>query len=160
MICSVKIQWKKLLTAAALPLAVGGLAALISSGAMKAFGELDQPPLSPPAWLFPVAWTILYVLMGIASYRVFVAADFEVKKKKALSVYGLQLFFNFMWTIIFFNFKAYLFAFFWLLILWVLILITFLRFRNIDRLAALLLLPYLAWVAFAGYLNFGIYLLN
>lgn len=155
-----KIQWKKLLIAVAIPLAVGGLAALISSGAMGAFGELNQPPLSPPGWLFPVAWTILYVLMGIASYRIFIAADFEDKKKNALFVYALQLVFNFFWTIFFFNFEAYLFAFFWLLILWVLILITFLRFRKIDRAAALMLLPYLAWVAFAGYLNFGIYLLN
>lgn len=155
-----KIQWKKLLIAVAIPLAVGGLSALISSGAMKAFGELDQPPLSPPGWLFPVAWTILYVLMGIASYRIFVAADFEDKKKNALFVYLLQLVFNFFWTIIFFNFEAYLFAFFWLLILWALIFVTFLRFRNIDSTAALMLLPYLAWVAFAGYLNFGIYLLN
>ncbi|MBQ9847905.1 MAG: tryptophan-rich sensory protein [Clostridia bacterium] len=155
-----KIQWKKLLIAVAIPLAVGGLASLISSGAMQAFGELNQPPLSPPAWLFPVVWTLLYVLMGIASYRVYISFSPEIEKKNALFVYCLQLAFNFFWTIIFFNFQAYLFAFLWLLILWILILITFLRFRKIDKPAGLMLLPYLAWVAFAGYLNFGIYLLN
>ena len=98
-----KIQWDKLLKSIALPLAVGGVSALISMDAMQSFGSLNQPPLSPPAWLFPLVWSILYVLMGIASYLVLVS-DKPARAKTALTVYGVQLFFNFFWSIIFFNF--------------------------------------------------------
>ncbi len=155
-----KIDWKKLIIAVAIPLAVGGLASLISMGQMDVFATLNKPPLSPPAWLFPVAWTILYVLMGIASYRVFVASAPAEQKREALIYYALQLVFNFFWTIIFFNFEAYFFAFVWLVALWILIFITSKKFGAIDSVAELLLIPYLVWVAFAGYLNLGIWILN
>jgi tryptophan-rich sensory protein len=155
-----KIQWKKLIVAVAIPLLVGGLSALLTSGQMEAFGNLNQPFLSPPAWLFPVVWTILYVLMGVASYRIWIASATDEKKKSALFVYGLQLVFNFFWSIIFFNLKLYLFAFLWLVVLWVLIYITYKRFGKIDVVAEYLLIPYLVWVAFAGYLNLAIWILN
>ena len=119
-----------------------------------------QPPLSPPGWLFPVVWTVLYVLMGIASYLVSVSDAPHEEKARALWTYGIQLAFNFLWPIAFFNLKWYLFAFLWLVILWILILITALRFGRIRKPAGYLLVPYLLWVAFAGYLNLGIYLLN
>ncbi len=141
----------------AIPLAVGVLSALLTRGGMQTFAELEKPALSPPGWLFPVVWTILYVLMGIASYLV-------VTSKKpngaALITYGLQLVFNFFWSIIFFNMQAYLFAFFWLVILWFLILKTTVKFFKIDETAGILMIPYLLWVTFAGYLNLSIYLLN
>lgn len=155
-----KIRWKTLIISIIIPLLTGGIASLISKDAMKEFENLSQPPLSPPSWLFPVAWTTLYVLMGIASYRVFTAEGDMEKRKKALIFYGVQLFFNFMWTIIFFNFGLYLFAFIWLVALWVLILVTMLKFYKIDKKAGFLILPYFLWVTFAGYLNLGIFLLN
>lgn len=155
-----KIDWKKLLVAVAIPLAVGGLASWLTSDATEIFSTLNQPPLSPPAWVFPVAWTILYTLMGIASYRIWTAVTTYDKRKNALFLYGTQLFFNFVWSIIFFNLGEYFFAFVWIIALWLLIFLTYQHFRGIDKIASWLLLPYLAWVLFAAYLNFGVYLLN
>ena len=155
-----KVNIKKLAICIAIPLIVGGVSALISGGGMRAFEELNKPPLSPPGWLFPVVWTALYVLMGIASYLVLVSGENELKVMSALKVYGLQLAFNFFWSIIFFNLESYLFAFVWLVALWILILLTMIKFFRIREAAGYLLLPYLAWVTFAGYLNLGIYLLN
>ena len=153
-----KIKAKDLIIAILIPLSVGGISALLTSGGMQVFDYILKPPLSPPKWLFPVAWTILYTLMGIASYLVWETRD--SRSKKALIIYGVQLFFNFFWSIIFFNLQAYLFAFIWIIILWVLIVITTVYFGEIKRLAGRLMIPYLLWVAFASYLNFGIYVLN
>ena len=155
-----KIQWKKLIICLVVPLAVGGLSALLTMDAMKTFSSVNQPPLSPPAWLFPVAWTILYLLMGLASYLVAVSGVRRTEINAALTVYALQLAVNFLWSPIFFNWQAYLLAFLWLILLWVLILITLRRFVAIMPLAGWFLVPYLVWVTFAGYLNLGIYLLN
>lgn len=155
-----KIDKKRLIICLAIPLVVGGAAGLLTMNSMEAFEALNQPPLSPPGWLFPVVWTVLYVLMGIASYLVSVSDAPHEEKARALWTYGIQLAFNFLWPIAFFNLKWYLFAFLWLVILWILILITALRFGGIRKPAGYLLVPYLLWVAFAGYLNLGIYLLN
>ena len=155
-----KIDKKRLIICLAIPLVVGGAAGLLTMNSMEAFEALTQPPLSPPGWLFPVVWTVLYVLMGIASYLVSVSDAPQEEKARALWTYGIQLAFNFLWPIAFFNLKWYLFAFLWLVILWILILITALRFGRIRKPAGYLLVPYLLWVAFAGYLNLGIYLLN
>lgn len=155
-----KIRVKPLIISLLIPLAVGGLSALLTRNSMEAFGALNQPPLSPPGWLFPVVWSILYLLMGFASYLVFVNGRNRRKVQNALFVYGVQLFFNFLWSIIFFNQERYFFAFFWLLALWVLILITLVLFYRIHKPAGLLFIPYLVWVTFAGYLNLGIALLN
>lgn len=155
-----KINWKLLIICIAIPLAVGGLSALLTKDNMIMFQYIRKPALSPPAWLFPVVWTILYTLMGISSYRV-VSSDAAPKEiRGALIFYALQLFFNFLWSIVFFNLEAYLFAFIWLILLWALILITTVRFFRIDRRAGWLMVPYLLWVAFAGYLNYAIYKLN
>ena len=155
-----KIDKKRLIICLAIPLVVGGAAGLLTMNSMEAFEALNQPPLSPPGWLFPVVWTVLYVLMGIASYLVSVSDAPQEEKARALWTYGIQLAFNFLWPIAFFNLKWYLFAFLWLVILWILILITALRFGRIRKPAGYLLVPYLLWVAFAGYLNLGIYQLN
>lgn len=155
-----KIDKKRLIICLAIPLVVGGAAGLLTMNSMEAFEALNQPPLSPPGWLFLVVWTVLYVLMGIASYLVSVSDAPHEEKARALWTYGIQLAFNFLWPIAFFNLKWYLFAFLWLVILWILILITALRFGRIRKPAGYLLVPYLLWVAFAGYLNLGIYLLN
>ncbi len=150
---------KTLIICLAIPLIVGGLSALLSGG-MDNFDTLIKPPLSPPGWLFPVVWTILYLMMGFASFLVYTANAPTYKKNSALLVYGIQLFFNFLWSIIFFRFEAYLFAFIWLVVMWVLILITLVRFWEIRKSAGYLLIPYFIWVAFAGYLNIAIYILN
>ena len=151
------IHWKNLITAVAIPLAVGGLSAWITKDGMKAFETVNQPPLTPPMWLFPVVWSILFVLMGIASYLVVMQKGEDTK---ALTLYTVQLIFNFFWSIWFFNLGWYLFAFLWLVALWILIIATTVAFYRISKPAAWLMLPYLVWVVFAGYLNLGVWWLN
>lgn len=154
------IQWKKLIFCIALPLAVGGLSAFLTQDSRSVFETLNRPFLSPPAWVFPVVWTLLYILMGTASYLVLVSGDPEGQIREALSVYGVQLAVNFFWAIIFFQQTMYLTAFFWLLLLLFLVVLTAVLFYGISKAAAYLLLPYTVWVAFAGYLNLSIWLLN
>ncbi len=142
-----------------LPLAVGGLAALCTSDSMKIYPALNKPPLSPPGWLFPVVWTVLFLLMGIASFLVLRTGQPRAIGS-ALRVYGVQLLVNFFWPILFFNLQAYLFSFLWLVLLWLLIGVTLFLFYRLSRPAGMLLAPYLLWVTFAGYLNLSVYLLN
>ena len=104
-----KIQWKTLLVCILIPLAIGGLSAFVTRSGMEAFAQVNKPALAPPDWLFPIVWTILYVLMGIASYLVYTS---DLPVRTALTVYAIQLIFNFMWFIFFFNMQWYLFAFF------------------------------------------------
>ena len=155
-----KVNYKSLFICILIPLAVGGLSALFTVGSMKDFAALKQPPLSPPGWLFPIVWTILFVLMGVASYIVLETPCTAERKSRAFRAYFLQLAFNFMWSIIFFSFGAYEIAFAWLLVLLALIVITTLRFFRIKPLSGILMLPYIAWVCFAGYLNLSIAYLN
>ncbi len=154
------IRLKPLLINLFIPLAVGGLSALLTMNSMESFEKINQPPLSPPGWLFPVVWTILYILMGISAYLVTTSSATDRQKRNAFIVYGAQLFFNFLWSIIFFNREDYLFAFIWLIALWILIIANIILFYRISKPAGLLLIPYLLWVTFAGYLNFAIYLIN
>lgn len=151
---------RQLLICIAIPLAAGGLSAWLTRGSMDTFAALNKPPLSPPGWLFPVVWTILFVLMGLASYLVLKSGKPQQKVNRALRLYGIQLGVNFFWSVFFFNLSLYLFSFIWLILLWILILVTTIRFRRLSQPAGMLMLPYLLWVAFAGYLNLGIYLLN
>ncbi len=119
---------------------------------------LNKPPLAPPAWLFPVVWAILYVLMGVSAARVKLSgAD---SSEAALTVYIAQLVVNCLWTLIFFGFGAYLFSLFWALLLLALVIIMMVMFRTADELAAKLQLPYILWLGFAIYLNAGIFILN
>ena len=155
-----RVNLRQLIPCIAISLAVGGLSAYLTMGAMETFEALKQPPLSPPGWLFPVVWTVLFALMGFSSYLVLRAQAPQAVTKKALIFYSIQLALNFFWTLLFFNLGMYLVAFFWLVLLWCFILLTTLQFTAIRRLAGYLMIPYLAWVAFAGYLNFGIFLLN
>ncbi|CDB63537.1 TspO/MBR family protein [Enterocloster clostridioformis] len=130
-----------------IPLAVGTMSALFS-GNMSSYSILTQPAFSPPGFIFPVVWTILYILMGASSYIVY--SSNSPNKSKALLLYCIQLFFNFCWSIIFFGLDLFLFAFIWLIAL---ILI-------VNPLSAYLQIPYLIWCIFAAYLNFSIFLLN
>ena len=148
-----RIQWKPLLICLAIPLAVGGLSALITNNSMEAFAALRQPPLSPPGWVFPVVWTILYVLMGLACYR-FRADAVSVR------LYAGQLLLNFLWPVLFFSAAVRLLALIELLLLWGLVLWLLLRCYDRNRSAFWLLVPYQLWLTFAAYLNFGVLLLN
>lgn len=144
-----------------IPLAVGGLSAFLTRDNMNIYGELNSPPLSPPSFLFPVVWTILYILMGVSSAFIWMQrAQSKEKAENALLIYAVSLFFNFVWSLIFFNFRAYLFAFIWLSVLLTLIILTVIKYKKVFPLVAYLQIPYILWVAFAGYLNFGIFLLN
>ena len=152
------IKLKPLLASLVISLGMGGLSALLTQNAMEQYGGLRQPPLSPPGWLFPAVWFVLFVLMGVAAYLVWMRDS--TGRNGALALYGAQLVFNFFWTLIFFNLQNYALAFFWLLALWLLILLTTLQFFKETTAAGWLLVPYLAWVTFAGYLNAGVWLLN
>ncbi len=163
----VKHPIRKFLIAAGmilLPLVGGSIITLFTINAQEAFSSFKQPPLAPPAWLFPVAWTILYILMGVASYLIYrvraVKAAEKRLKRAELWLFYVQLLFNFVWTLLFFNANLKFFAFGWLVAMWIMILaLMIMCFRN-RRAAMWLLLPYLLWVTFAGYLNLAIAILN
>ncbi len=144
----------------AVPLLVGTIASLLTRGGMEIFSDLKQPPLSPPGWVFPVVWTILYTLMGISSYWILTSGAEEHKISKAMALYVYQLAVNFLWPTFFFNLEWYRFSFLWLVLLWILVFIMILRFWEIDKRAAWINVPYLIWLTFAGYLNLVIWLLN
>ena len=147
-----------------LPLVLGVISSAITGSAMMTFGRLNQPPLAPPAWLFPIAWTILYILMGVASYLIYrlkpkTKAEKNLKKAE-LIVYFVQLFFNFMWTIFFFRLEMRWFAFGWLIVMWLMILALICMCAKNRKAAAWCLVPYLLWCTFASYLNIMIAILN
>lgn len=149
-----KIYWKPLIISLIISLGTGAFAGFLSRGSMSMYNNLLKPDISPPGWVFPIVWTILYILMGISAYLIFTSGS--PKRKQALYVYFLQLAVNFIWPLLFFNLEAFDFAFFWLLLLWVLIAITIKEMYNVNKVAAYLLIPYLLWVTFAGYLNYEI----
>ena len=155
-----KIDFKKLAISVIIPLFVGGLSALITINAMGGYSELDKPALSPPALVFPIVWTAIYILMGISSYLVYKSPADESDKREAFTLYGLQLIFNFFWSIIFFNLELYSLAFVWLLALVGLVVATALAFFRINKVSGILMIPYILWGFFAGYLNLMIAILN
>lgn len=144
---------KPYIVSVAAALAVGILSAVFTMGNMNVYDGLVKPPFAPPGILFPIVWTILFVLMGISSGMVYLHGG-------GLGVYAIQLAVNFLWSIIFFNAKAYLLAFIWLIVLWILIIVMITKFFKVSKIAAYLQIPYLLWVTFAGVLTFAIYYLN
>ena len=155
-----KIKWKQLAVCVAAPLLVGALAGLLSRKGMEAYGSMYKPLLAPPGWVFPAVWTLLYILMGLASYFVYTSAASPERIRRAMGAYVLQLAANFIWPLIFFVLGAYLLAFLWLILLFALALVCALRFGYIDARSGKLMAPYLVWLFFAAYLNLGVYLLN
>ena len=152
--------WKRYVFYIVLTEAVGIIAGILIRDGTKIYSEtITKPPLSPPAILFPIVWTILYAVMGFSAARISLSPP-TAARKRALYVYFAQLIFNFFWSIIFFSFQAFGVAFFWLLVLWALILWMILAFKKINPLAGYLQIPYLIWVTFAGYLNLGVWVLN
>ena len=140
--------------------AVGALSGWLTRGGAERYAHMIvKPPLSPPGPVFPAVWAVLFALMGAGAARVWLTPAGPARTR-ALGMFGVQLAFNFCWSLIFFNAGAYGFALLWLAVLWGLILGMLLVFRKVDRAAALLQVPYLLWVSFAGYLNFGVWALN
>lgn len=155
-----QIKWKPYLFWSLLSVGVGALSGLLSSPSMDAYREtVLQPPLSPPAFLFPVVWSILYILMGISAARIWLSEPSELRSR-GLNLFVAQLVVNFFWSLIFFNLQAFSLAFLWLLLLWGLVAWMILTFRKVDPIAAALQLPYLLWLTFAAYLSAGVWYLN
>ena len=149
-------KFKTYFKAILIPVLVGGIVGFFISGSID-YNSLEKPFLSPPSITFPIVWTILYILMGI-SYAILESNS--LVNSKINSIYYLQLFFNALWPIAFFLLKWRLFAFIWIIILAVLIIIMIARFYEKQKTVAWLQVPYLLWALFATYLNFGVYLLN
>lgn len=164
LIMEVKNMWKKIkpyVISLIISLSVGGLSAILTKDSMELYKNIRQPALAPPGVVFPIVWTILFILMGISSAIIYIHKQKNPQAASAgLRIYVIQLIVNFFWSIIFFNFRAYLFSFIWLLILIGLIISMIYQFKKISNLAAYLQIPYLIWVLFAGYLNIMIYFLN
>lgn len=150
-------KYKTQLIWVAITLVAGGLGALLA-GNYDIYKTVEKPPLSPPAWVFPVVWTLLYIIIGWAAGNI--AASRDLDKGIAIKLYLVQLFINILWPVIFFRFGAAKFALFWLAALIIAVILTFLSFHRIDRKSAWLLVPYLLWCGFAFYLNLGIVALN
>ncbi len=138
---------------------IGGIAGILTAMGMDNYRLVEKPALTPPNIIFPIVWTILYAFMGISLGRILLYPPTK-EKTYGIIIYALQLFVNFFWSIFFFNLQAYGFSFLWLILLWVLILGMILTFYKTDKFAALLQIPYLLWVTFAGYLNLMVWLLN
>ena len=153
------IDFKKLIKNIAIPLIVGIVAGILTRDDVKAFTQTAvQPSFQPPPVLFPIVWTILYIMMGISAY----IAETNQKNgdKSPFVFYYAQLFFNFVWSFIFFSAENYLLALVWIVILLMLIIITTIKFGQIKPAAAYLMIPYILWVSFATILNYSIYILN
>lgn len=155
-----KGTWKPYVLSIVLTEAVGALSGFLTRDGVKVYqATAAKPPLTPPPVVFPIVWAILFVLMGIGAARIYLAPPSE-DRGRSLTLYAVQLAFNFFWSILFFGFQRYGLALAWLAILWVLILWMILSFRKVDPAAAWLQVPYLLWVTFAAYLNFGVWRLN
>ena len=151
-------KYKALIGSLVISLGAGGLSALLTQSSMEKYAALRQPPLAPPGWVFPVVWTILFILMGVSAYWVWRSS--APARRAALTVYAVQLAANVAWSLLFFNAGAFLAAFFWLLALEALVGAMIVLFGRCDRRAGRLQIPYFLWVLFAGYLNLGIWALN
>lgn len=154
-------MWKKYkayIISILIALAVGGISSWLTRGNMDIYDSILTPPLSPPMWLFPIVWGILYILMGISSAAVFKSPD--ERRNGALRIYALQLAVNFVWPLIFFNMRAFGFAAIWLALLIALVFLMTAMFAKINLKAAYLQIPYILWLLFALYLTIGVYVLN
>ena len=136
---------------------LGALAGFLS-GSFKGYGDINMPSFAPPGWLFPIMWSILYILMGISVYIIKEKNDYNVIE--ALKKYRLQLIVNLLWSFLFFTFKLYLLSFIWIIFLIVLVVMMILKFKETSKLSAYLQIPYLLWIVFAAILNLSIYILN
>lgn len=138
-----------------LPIIGGSIIGFLINNSID-YKELVKPPLAPPSIFFPIAWTIIYILLGI-SYFIYRKNNYD---KKTITLYYLQLFFNFLWSIIFFIFKMRFISIIWIITLDILVILLMIEFYTKQKSSTYLLIPYLLWIIFATYLNIGIYILN
>lgn len=153
-----KIDIKKLLFYIITNILIGLIPSIFVFKIMNVYNSLNRPPFSPPSVFFPITWTILYILMGISIYIVMKSK--RKLKKNARLIYYIQLITNSLWTPIFFGFKEYFFAFLWILMLIVFVITMIVTFYKISKKAAYIQIPYLLWLLFVSYLNFGVFVLN
>lgn len=151
------INWKNLIISILIPNVIGFLGSLFGN-IMNGFDGINKPSFTPPSIVFPIAWTILYILMGISSYLIYQSDSSE--KKSAFVIYGIQLVINSLWTYFFFNLKWFLFSFILVLVILFLVIIMIIKFYKINKTAAYLQIPYVLWLCFAAILSFNVYLLN
>lgn len=151
-------KYKYIILNIAISLGIGGLSAFFTMNSMDIFQNINRPKLAPPGYIFPIVWTILYVLMGISSYLIH--RSNHKNKETALIIYYFQLLINFSWPIFFFNYQNFLLALAILFILNILVIILIKVTYSINHLASYLLIPYLIWILFALYLNFWIFIHN
>lgn len=152
------IKLKSLLWNLFIPVFGGAVVGFLTKDSMNVYSQAVQPKLAPPPVVFPIVWSILYVLMGISSYMIYESKS--IRKEKSLYVYYIQLILNFAWPFVFFSGKMFLVAFFILLLLWGMVIWMTGLFYKIKPLAAYLQIPYLIWLGFAAYLNLSIGFLN
>ena len=149
-------KFKVYLKSILVPVILGGLVGIFISQFMD-YSSLNKPPFAPPVIVFPIVWTILYVLMGV-SYGILKYNN--LVDEKINRIYYLQLFVNLLWPIFFFAFKWRLFSIIWIIFLVVLVAVMIYRFYQKNKASALIQIPYLLWTIFATCLNIGFYLLN
>lgn len=155
------IDWKKLIASLVICQLVGLLGAIFTGPAIPTwYAALEKPPFVPPEWTFSVVWTFLFLLMGISLYLVWNKGWDRRDVRLAIGVFGVQLFLNFLWSVLFFGMRLPLLGLVEIVFLWLAIVATIWLFYRISRTAGLLLLPYLAWVSFAALLNYYIWLFN
>lgn len=155
-----RINKRLLFICIAIPVIVGVVAGLLTRNSMEMFEMIEKPPLAPPGWLFPVVWTILYILMGISSYLIITSKADQEEIADAIRLYAYQLLVNFLWPTFFFNLQWYFLALLWLILLWILVFFMIRKFSSISKIAAYMNIPYLIWLTFAAYLNAGVWWLN
>ncbi|MGI6403131.1 MAG: TspO/MBR family protein [Oscillospiraceae bacterium] len=154
-----KINWFKLLEIVLITELIGVLSSLVSGNIKQTYTSFLKPPFAPPGWIFGIVWPVLYLLMGIAAYRIYQTAQ-SPERKKAITFYWVQLFVNFLWPILFFRFQQLWISVAVIVLLDLLVFLTTMRFCKRDKAAGYLMLPYLLWILFATYLNIGIAVLN
>lgn len=152
-----RIDWKKLIIITVITFIVGTFFSFFTMNSMDTFKDLSKP-INVPGVLFPIVWSILYLLMSISCYLIVQSNDKD--KKEGIILYAIQLVINSLWALIFFGFGAYLLSFIWIIILLIVVIIMLAKFYNINKIAMYINIPYVLWLLFAAYLNLGIYLLN
>lgn len=142
----------------ALSLGGGALVSLLIPNMKEIYSSLNVPAFAPAGFIFPIVWSILYVLIGISGYLIMINPSDQ--SSKVYSLYIRQLLINLLWPLFFFSMQAYLFSFIWILLLWFLVFILIFQTYPLDETAAYLFVPYLLWISFAAILNICIYYLN
>ncbi len=153
------INLKSLIVNILIPLAVGGLSTVFGN-AIHGFDGINKPGITPPEILFPIVWSILYLLMGISSYLIYNSSASKEVKKSAFTFYAIQLILNGLWTLVFFRFKLFFLAFIWVLVIILFLAITIYKFYKIKPIAGYLQIPYLLWLIFASILSYNVFLIN